>query len=177
MPSHRCSTTSTALRRLLLPLVLSAAPALAQPARREARKTTSTGTGETARSSTRVRGIAGASAAAAERRIWRALAASDIPTLDALTGITYVDMNGIAEWTHAVSEQLRACTLRSYALRNVRERALGAGVVLVTYTATLDQTCGTQRLPSPVHVMSLWQHRGGRWIPLAHAESNAAGAR
>ena len=58
----------------------------------------------------------------------------------------------------------------NYSWSNVRARVVTPDVVLLTYRATMDQTFGREKTPSPQDFLSLWRRNGERWEAVAHLQ-------
>lgn len=63
------------------------------------------------------------------------------------------------------------CELASYALSDLQMRPLGGDVALVTYKATVDGTCGGEKLPAVSRAAGIYVRDGGRWKEAFHAEA------
>ena len=57
----------------------------------------------------------------------------------------------------------KACTVKSYAVRDFKLTQLGEASAVLTYRAEQDTACGKQRVPSPAWATSLYVLRAGRW--------------
>jgi hypothetical protein len=66
----------------------------------------------------------------------------------------------------AVVEGVRspACEVRSYSLGPLSLTHVSVDVILVTYKAEQDSSCGGRKVPSPVWATSLYSRRDGRWV-------------
>jgi hypothetical protein len=74
----------------------------------------------------------------------------------------------------AALEQYRGWQLKDYALGDLKTEMNGSTIV-VTYTITLNGTsngsAGSQPLPSPQHMMTVWQQQKKGWVVIAHSVS------
>lgn len=111
-----------------------------------------------------------------EQAGWDALKAGDIAAFNkAVNGtFTYIDPNGIVAWTPKMSEGIKDCTLTHFTSEDVHTQQPAAGIVVLSYKATLDQTCKGTKAPSPIYVLSVWQRSGPSWRMIAHSETTAA---
>jgi hypothetical protein len=117
---------------------------------------------------------------AAERRLWDLLVKKDWTTFGSIVdGMTYIDMNGVTPRmkTSDMLESLNGIETKSYDLSDVRTRTVSPSVIILTYKAAIDQTSNGQRVPSPIYMMSVWQKKGAKWVPVAHQETNATDAK
>jgi Domain of unknown function (DUF4440) len=116
---------------------------------------------------------------AAERAIWELLKRQQWDAFDAaIAGETLVEPGGISITTPGTSAKtLPGLVTRSYSLEDLRVRTIAPDVVLLTYKASVDQTFKGERTPSPLYMLSLWQRKGAKWTPVAHAETPASTAR
>jgi ketosteroid isomerase-like protein len=115
-----------------------------------------------------------------EQRVWNAVKANDVAAFNRLVAgpFTYIDPNGIlAPWTAEHSEALKACTTNSFTSDDVQAQEPVAGLVILSFRATIDQTCNGQKSPSPLYILSVWQRAGSSWKLVAHSETAAAPAR
>ncbi len=67
---------------------------------------------------------------------------------------------------HAASD----CAIASYALSNPQMTVLGPDAALITYKATVDGTCGGQKVPHGSWVATAYVREGRRWRAAFHAE-------
>lgn len=111
-----------------------------------------------------------------EQKVWNALKETDIAAFNRLVNgtFTYIDAKGIAGWTAAMSDQLKDCTMTSFATEDVHTQQPAAGMVVLSYKATLDQTCKGVKQPSPIYVLSVWKRTADSWRLIAHSETTAA---
>ena len=63
------------------------------------------------------------------------------------------------------------CQLRSFDLQNGASRELAPGVILLTYNATQDASCGAEALPPRLYASSIYVWRDGRWLTAAYQET------
>lgn len=64
------------------------------------------------------------------------------------------------------------CTVKSYALGDMRFTRVSADTAMLVYRASQDTACGKTGVPSPAWVTSLYVKRDGRWQNLLY-EQNA----
>ena len=99
---------------------------------------------------------------AQEKSLYDALMKNDFAAFNKALGsdFTYVDGNGAVRWEIAKSaENLKGCTMGKWTLKDVKTTPVGADLMVLTYTASGEQTCGGQKSPSPVNALSVWQHK------------------
>jgi hypothetical protein len=115
---------------------------------------------------------------AAERAIWESLKSANWTQFDkTIAGMTYVTAEGIVVWKSGNPSQFQGMVMRSYSWDSLDTRVLSPDVVVLSYKATVDATENGKNDPSPVYMLSVWQRKNGRWIPVAHSETVAASAR
>jgi hypothetical protein len=59
--------------------------------------------------------------------------------------------------------------------RLMRATACVGVLVLMTYKANQDGTCGGTKIPSKVIASSIWQKQGGKWVSPFHQETVTSG--
>jgi hypothetical protein len=114
---------------------------------------------------------------AQERAIADALTRNDFPAMNRALGSDFVYMgaNGAVQWERSkTADLLKGCTSGQWTLDNVKTKRVGTDLVVVTFTATGEQTCNGQKAPSPVYAMSVWRKQGTHWVAVAHSETPAA---
>lgn len=71
----------------------------------------------------------------------------------------------------AVKEHIRTdCEVKRYALSDENVRSLGESGALLTYQATVDGTCGGEKLPTNSRAATIYAFDGKKWKPVFHAE-------
>jgi ketosteroid isomerase-like protein len=114
---------------------------------------------------------------ALERSIFDALTRNDVAAFNKALGgdFVFVSHQGSMTWEVAKSaETLKDCKTGKFTLSNMQEKQVTPDLVVLTYTAAGEQTCGGQKQPSPVNAMSVWRKAGGRWVAVAHSEAPAS---
>jgi hypothetical protein len=114
---------------------------------------------------------------AQERAVLDAVAKPDTAAFNRALGsdFVYVDARGPVRWDRAkTSATIMECQPGQLSIDNPQTTRVGNDLVVLTYTQRSDQTCGGQKMPSPVNSMSVWQNRGGHWVAVAHSETPAA---
>jgi len=113
---------------------------------------------------------------AREQQVWDALKAADYAAFNKLVNgtFTYIDPKGIVGWNPGMTDQMKSCSLASFSTEDVHTHQPAAGVVVLSYKATVDQTCNGVKSPSPIYVLSVWQRKGASWGLVAHSETSAA---
>lgn len=81
-------------------------------------------------------------------------------------------MSGRLDKASAAKEFTGAdCEIRSYALSDERMTQLGQDAALLTYTSTVEGTCGGQPVPARSRAASVYVRDGDRWKGAFHAEA------
>jgi hypothetical protein len=62
------------------------------------------------------------------------------------------------------------CDIRSYSLSDERVSSRGKHAALITYKATVDGTCGGQKIPANSWVAGVYVRDGGQWKAVFHAQ-------
>lgn len=82
-------------------------------------------------------------------------------------------MSGKLDKASAAKEYTGAdCEIRSYALSDERMTPLGQDAALITYTSTVDGTCGGEAVPARSRAASVYVRDGDRWKAAFHAEAS-----
>ena len=113
---------------------------------------------------------------ARERSQWEALQRQDTTAFGGMMGggVVDVDLSGAKRTSpSSVARYVTGCKTASFELADFRVAHFSVTSV-VTYKATVDQTCWGQKAPSPVYVMTVYEQRAGSWLPVAHSETAAA---
>jgi ketosteroid isomerase-like protein len=72
----------------------------------------------------------------------------------------------------AIKEHARAdCEVKSYALSEEHVSSLGENGALITYKATVNGTCGGEKLPMNSRAATIYARDGEKWKPIFHAEA------
>jgi ketosteroid isomerase-like protein len=72
----------------------------------------------------------------------------------------------------AIKEYIGAdCEIKSYALSDERVSPLGKDAALITHKATVDGTCGGQKVPANRWAASIYVREGGKWKGAFHAQA------
>jgi uncharacterized protein DUF4440 len=111
-----------------------------------------------------------------ERAAWEALRLRDTTAFGRLMGgdVVDVDVSGAKRTTvRSTARYVMGCQTTSYKLADVHVVHFAATVV-VSYSATVEQTCWGQKAPSPIYVMTVYERRAQGWAPVAHSETPAA---
>ncbi len=69
-----------------------------------------------------------------------------------------------------VASMMKGCTTASYTGTDFRATSSGPDVVILTYDARMEYTCGARHHAPTWHALSVWQRRNGRWYGIAHAQ-------
>ena len=110
-----------------------------------------------------------------ERAQWSALQRRDTSTFARwAAGAVDVDVSGARNVDRASAAQYVArCELSTFALDGFHVTRDSVSAV-VTYNATVDETCWGQKAPRSLHVMSVYERGAGDWRLIAHSETPAA---
>ncbi len=102
-----------------------------------------------------------------------AVKTGDIVAFNRLSGgtFTYIDANGVIAWTPQTSQMIKDCTTSSIETADVKTRQPEPDLVVLSYKATVDQTCKGVKSPSPVYILSVWQRAPAGWHMIAHSET------
>ena len=90
--------------------------------------------------------------------------ADDAITVDAMMGVT----NKTA-MIKSLADQ--PCDVRSFSFADDKINWIDKDAVVYTYTATVDATCGGQKVPDKVYAGSVWAKRGAKWVGVFHQET------
>jgi ketosteroid isomerase-like protein len=72
----------------------------------------------------------------------------------------------------AIKEYIGAdCEIKSYALSDERVSPLGKDAALITHKATVDGTCGGQKVPANRWAASIYVREDGKWKGAFHAQA------
>ena len=115
-----------------------------------------------------------------EKSLYDALVKKDFATFNKVLGsdFVYVDGNGATHWELAKSaEMLKDCTTGKFTFEKVEATPVGTDLVVLTYKATGDQTCGGNKAPPAVTAMSVWRKLNGKWVAVAHSETPVMAAK
>jgi hypothetical protein len=67
-----------------------------------------------------------------------------------------------------------ACEVRSWELGSPTLHRVTDDVMVITYEATQDASCGGATIPAKAHVASMWVQQDGEWKAMGYFESPAA---
>lgn len=113
-----------------------------------------------------------------ERAIWDALQSSNWDTAASYMAPNFVYVADVMGDRAQSIEGMKTCKLSSYTLHDAQTRQLSPDIVLITYVATVDSTCGPQTYKGDVNCSSLWQRSSGdphgKWMGVLHTEAMAA---
>jgi hypothetical protein len=95
------------------------------------------------------------------------------------TGMLYVSPGGVMPVMPpaGTTAMVKACDVKSYAMDSVQTRIPAPGAVVLAFKLTIDETCGGQKSPSPVYVLSTWEKDGGQWRAVAFTAVPAQGTK
>jgi len=113
-----------------------------------------------------------------ERALWDMLKRKDFRAFDAaVDGMTFVGATGVVpQWKPGLAEAFfKTCTLAKYTLDSIQTRTRGPNLVVLSYKATVDQTCGGVKAPSPTYETAVWQRVGTEWKVLYGGSTPLAG--
>lgn len=69
----------------------------------------------------------------------------------------------------------QGCSVNSFSLSDFSYLWLDKDMVIMTYNAAQDVSCGGKKQPGKVIASSIWQKKGGKWVSPFHQETPAAG--
>ena len=101
-----------------------------------------------------------------ERALWDMLKRNDFRAFDAaVDGMMFVGATGVVpQWKPGLAEAFfKTCTLAKYTLDSIQTRTHGSNLVVLSYKASTDQTCGGAKTPSPTYETAVWQRIGKEW--------------
>lgn len=102
-----------------------------------------------------------------ERQSWVAWQSHDHDFFAQVLANDHVDVGtrGIADKPGVIAGVTSpACTVKSYALGDLKFTRLSADSAMIVYRAQQDTTCGSVRVPSPTWVTSVYVNRNGQWL-------------
>ena len=114
---------------------------------------------------------------AQERAVLDAVIKRDTAAFNRALGsdFVFVDVHGPVRWQRATTSSMIAeCRTGHWSIDNPQTTRVGNDLVVLTYTASIEQTCGTTKVPPSLYSMSVWQMRGGRWVVVAHSDTPVA---
>jgi hypothetical protein len=115
-----------------------------------------------------------AAVVALERRAFEAWKARDAEFWDAFLSDKFMGwgMSGRLNKESAKKEYTGTdCEVKSYGLSKEHVSPRGNQAVLITYEATVDGTCGGQRIPANSWAAGLYIREGGQWKAAFHAQA------
>lgn len=65
------------------------------------------------------------------------------------------------------------CDVKSFSFGDEHITWVDKDAAIYTYTATVDATCGGQKLPEKIYCASTWAKRGNEWKAILHQETAA----
>jgi hypothetical protein len=78
------------------------------------------------------------------------------------------------QWDPAkTTDMFKGCVTGKWSWKDAKATPISTDIVVLTYTASGDQTCQGKKAPSPIHALSVWQRKGGQWVAVAHSETTA----
>lgn len=104
---------------------------------------------------------------ALERQSWVAWQGHDRDFFARVLADDHVDVGtrGVADKASVIAGVVSpACTVKSYALGDLKFTRLTADSAMIVYRAQQDTTCGSVRVPSPTWVTSVYVNRKGQWL-------------
>lgn len=82
-----------------------------------------------------------------------------------------ISANGIATREQVIADTPNGCKVNSVSIDNYKFVALTANVVMLTYLAKQDGTCGGVKLPSNLRVTVTYVLREGKWLEACYMET------
>lgn len=113
---------------------------------------------------------------AIEKSLWTAWSKKDAAVFEKHLTADYVQAvagAGVASGRDKIVADLGSmdCNVASFTFIDASLRKLGPDVVIVSYTATQDATCGGEKLPPKVFVMSAYVRQQDRWLSASYQET------
>ena len=109
-----------------------------------------------------------------EKAIWDALQAGTYDTIPAHMTSKFVYVGEVIGDRAHTMDGMKSCKLASYTFHDAQTRQITPDIVLLTYVATVDQTCGPEPYKGDLNCSSLWQKQNGKWMGVSHTEAMAA---
>jgi len=109
-----------------------------------------------------------------EKSAYEAWKAKDVRFWDTFLSDAFVGYgsSGRLDKESAAQEYAGAdCEITSYAISNEQMRSLGNEAALITHEATVDGTCGGQKIPTSSWAASVYVRDGDRWKAAFHANA------
>ena len=82
----------------------------------------------------------------------------------------WVTQGGVSNKTEWIKKSASACDVKSYSFDNFQLVMLNKNSVVITYTATVDATCGTFKLPNKMRTSVSYVKRNGKWLEAFYME-------
>lgn len=111
-----------------------------------------------------------------EKSLWEGWKNHDPGAFQKLLSSDSVSVNpmGVSGTEQAVKEIGSSdCKVNSYSVEDPKATWVDKVVVLLTYKATQDAVCGSQKVPETVWASSLWVKKGNEWKAAFHQETPA----
>jgi hypothetical protein len=105
-----------------------------------------------------------------EMRMWQALQAHDLVTLQALFLPDFVEVEKSILTREQVMANLNTCTLVGFNMHNHQTRVLSSDAVVIAYSGSNEFTCGESHLKGNYNATTTWVLRNGRWVVQVHTE-------
>ena len=108
---------------------------------------------------------------ALERIFWKQIQERNGTEIERVLASNYVGVAPGASLDRAAAlEQYHQWKLIDYAIADLKTEMNGP-TFTVTYTITMNGTADGQPLPSPQHMMTVWQQHKSGWMIIAHSAS------
>lgn len=105
-----------------------------------------------------------------EMRMWQALQAHDLVTLQALFLPDFVEVEKSILNREQVMANLNTCTLVGFNMHNHQTRVLSSDAIVIAYSGSNEFTCGEGHLKGNYNATTTWVLRNGRWVVQIHTE-------
>lgn len=162
------------MKRIALCLLLMCSVALWSADDKKTEKTTKTTTTTTAKSSATEDAIK-----KMERELWDAWKNHDNKPFEQYLADDALVLDDPAQGFQekkAMLSKMNAsnqCDVKSYSFGDEHFIWIDKDAAIYTYNATVDATCGGQKIPDKVSASSVWVKRGSKWVGQLHQETAA----
>jgi hypothetical protein len=111
-----------------------------------------------------------------EKSLWEAWKNHDSAPFQKMLSADSVNVNpmGVSGTEQAVKDAAASdCKVNSYSVEDPKATWVDKDAVLLTYKATQDAVCSSQKIPDTVWCSSLWVKKGNEWKAAFHQETPA----
>lgn len=106
-----------------------------------------------------------------ERMFWKEIQSANWTEIERVIASNYsgISASGPADRSAAL-EQYRQWKITDFSIGDLKTEMTGQ-TFIVTYTITLNGSSNGHPLPSPLHMMSIWQEHKKGWMMIGHSVS------